>query len=93
MTENIEPQIMEWDILVAKVSKKVFFIVAGSGKASDAVFDPKQGALFFKLGNKERVLTDIPAEVSEKILSMPTFLNIKDDSDKSLFETPVTIAK
>lgn len=91
MTENTEPQIMDWDILVAKVSKKVFFIVPGKAAAKDAVFDPKQGALFFKLEGKERVLADIPEEVSEKMRTMPVFLNIKDESEKSLYETPVTV--
>lgn len=82
---------LDWNILVAKKTQQVFFVVNGEGQPSEATFDPEQRKVSFTLNGKKCCLEGIPEEVTLKLAESPAFLNIKDDKKMLILDTAIRL--
>ena len=82
---------LDWNILVAKKTQQVFFVVNGEGQPKEAMFDPQQRKVSFTLNGKKCCLQGIPEEVTMKLAEASTFLNIKDDKKMLILDTAIRL--
>jgi len=89
--ENEVEVVMDWDILVAKKTQEVFFVVNGEGQPKEATFDSEQRKVSFELNGKKCCLQGIPQEVTEKLSESSAYLNIKDDKKMLILDTAIRL--
>lgn len=92
MTDKEQSKIeVPYDLLHAKQSKRVYFLVPFSGRAIDPELHKKRRELVFEAQGKICIIRNISDEQLNLINENNCFVNIKDDVNRTLLETKVTV--